>query len=279
MKNVVRQQQLLALVPFFLIFTVVLAPTADAQTLHALLVIMDDDPTIGNTVVIDQKRIENLLIHIKNKRVCSVKTVVLLRSEGVATTDQMKKWLQNIRPGSNDIVFVYYSGHGAMAENGETFIVTQGGVFYRKDLVKAMGRVRNCRLKILITDACNSSVREPTAEPPGLSTTLGSALKDLFLEHKGFLHLTAATEGEYAWGDSRRGGWFTSPLVATILESPDPNRDGFVSWEEVFEEAKKRTMALFAASEPYFSPELKAKLKRRGITSQRPKYYSLPTKE
>ena len=44
MKIVVRQQHLLVLVLFLLTFTVVFASTADAQTIHVLLVIMDDDP-------------------------------------------------------------------------------------------------------------------------------------------------------------------------------------------------------------------------------------------
>ena len=253
-------------------------PPAAAQTLHALLVIMDDDPTIGDSVVIDQKRVSNLLLQLQNQGVCSVKKKVLLSSQDLATTDQVKKWLREVRPGSNDVVFVYYSGHGAMIENMETFIALQGGSLLRKDLVETMARARDCRLKILITDACSSAVRVPV-EDAFANPTLKSTLRNLFIEHKGFLHLTAATEGEYAWGDTRRGGWFTNPLVKTILEEwPDPNGDNFVSWKDVFESAKKKTMQFFAESEPRFSAELKADLRARGITSQTPKYYSLPTR-
>ena len=131
-------------------------------------------------------------------------------------------------------------------------------------------------MKILITDSCSSAVN---VQNPTLNPDLRSTLRNLFVEHKGFLHLAAATEGEYAWSNSRRGGWFTSSLVDTIYEFPDPNGDNFVSWEEVFKETKKKTMSLYDRAYPNFDQERRSDLQRRGITSQTPRYYgTLPEK-
>lgn len=255
----------------FVFFT----PDVVAQKVHALLVIMDGEADIGTSVDIDRKRVEKLLSDIQNKNVCRVKINVLESSANTATANRAKQWIKDVRPADNDVLFVYYSGHGGMLRN-ETFIVTQGNVLFRKELVKAMERAPNCRLKILIVDACSNAV---DAENPTLNPDLRSTLTNLFVEHKGFLNLAAATEGEYAWSNDRRGGWFTSSLIETIYEYPDPNGDNFVSWEEVFKATKKKTMDLFSRAYPHFDAERKDDLRRRNITSQTPRYYgTLPKK-
>lgn len=242
---------------------------AAAQEIHALLVIRNDEADIGISVDIDRKRVENMLTDIQGKNVCRVSKRVLNGNQNMATADRMKRWIKNVRPGSDDVIFVYYSGHGAMVD-GETFIGTQGGILYRKELVKFMKEAPDCRLKILITDACSSNVN---VSNPSLNPDLRSTLKNLFVEHKGFLHLTAASEGEYAWSNDRRGGWFTSSLIETIYQFPDPNGDNFVSWEEVFKATKKKTQDLFDRAYQNFDAERRADLLTRGITSQTPRYY------
>lgn len=275
----IRWVYLLGFGLFLLIPIGMFTPAADAQTIHSLLVIMDADASIGPSVAADMKKVENLLRDINAKRVCHVEKTVLRSRVDTATADEIKRWLKNVRPGSDDVVFVYFSGHGGMLNN-KTYIALQGNILYRSELVRDMESARNCRLKILITDACSSEVGRES--PPTLNPTLESALRDLFVLHKGFLHLSAATEGEYAWGTSPNpqgrggGGFFTLSLVNTIYEYPDPDGNGFVSWKEVFEATKKKTMALFDTAYPHFSAEKKADLRDRDITSQTPKYYALP---
>lgn len=275
--RIVEWQLLLKLWAFLLMLTIVLIPAADAQTIHALLVIMDGDASIGPGVAGSRRQIENLLRDIERKDVCRVEKSVLKSTEDEATSDRVKRWIKDVRPDSNkDVVFVYFAGHGGMLNN-RTFIALQGGILYRDELVRAMEQAQTCRLKILITDSCSNDVE---VRPPSLNPTLESALKNLFVEHKGFLHLAAATEGEYAWvvvpgpdSTSGGGGYFTTSLVQTIYEYPDNNNDDFVSWQEIFNATKKKTMGLFDAAYPGFSDERKADLRQRGITSQTPKYY------
>ena len=271
----VRLQRWLLLVPFLLIFAAVFTSIADANpTIHALLVIMDADASIGPSVAIDKQKIKGLLQEIKDKRVCDVQTSTLLSTKSTATVVRIKRWLNKVRPVSDDVVFVYFSGHGGMLKDRGTYIALQGDILFRKELVKAMNQAKDCRLKILITDNC-SSLPESQVELQA-APSLEAAFRHLFVEHKGFLHLTAASEGEYAWGHSRRGGWFTSSLIDTIYERPDPNDDGFVSWKEVFQETRKKTMKLFEDAYPRFSVKRKQDLRKRGIRSQTPKSYSFP---
>ncbi len=274
--RVVRWQRELKVWIFLLILTLALIPAADAQTIHALLVIMDSDASIGPGVAGSMRQIENLLRDIERRDVCRVEKRVLKSTEDRATPNRVERWIKDVRlDSSKDVFFVYFAGHGGM-RNNRTFIALQGGILYRDELVRMM-EAQACRLKILITDSCSNTVE---IDPPSLSPTLESALKNLFVEHKGFLHLSAATEGEYAWVVVPRpqrtyggGGYFTTSLIQTIYAYPDDNNDNFVSWQEIFHATQRKTMGLFDALYPRLSPERKADLRQRGITSQTPKYY------
>ncbi|MDE0555770.1 MAG: caspase family protein [Candidatus Poribacteria bacterium] len=184
-----------------------------------------------------------------------------------------------MRVEPNDVVFIYYAGHGGMNANKETFLATEGKYLYRRELVNALESVELPRLICLITDCCSSLVQ--SAIEPSLQSSrsgarpAGEVLRNLFLEHKGFLHLTSATEGQYAWSNVRNGGWFTMSLVNAMQTDPDGNRDRFLSWEEVFVRTRENTERLF--SQTTFTAAQQAKMRQLGITSQTPKAYALPT--
>ena len=264
---------------------------SDPQTtVHALLVIMDDDPKIG--CIVDQFYIENLLASVDKMKECTVQTKTLLASEGSATRLQIQEWLSKVYPVSDDVIFIYYSGHGGMNnwEEKKTYLATLGNYTYRDDLVTLIKTATAAaRLQMLITDCCSN-----TSEPPPIQVDQASAAassvtvwKNLFLEHTGFLHITGATEGQFSfgaapapnalpetWKASGYGGTFTRSLIAAIDEHPDTDSDGFVHWGEVFELAMKKTEHIYRIT--LFSDETREAINRLRITSQTPKAYSLP---
>ena len=263
----------------FLLSTTVCVTTADGQTVHALLIVMDADPSIGRNVRVDKKRIQQLLDSVENEISFNVERTTLLSSEDKATREGILEWVRNIRVDPNDVIFIYYAGHGGMNANKETFLATEGKYLYRKELVNTLESVKLPRLTCLITDCCSSLVQ--SALEPNLQSSrsgarpAGEVLKNLFLEHKGFLHLTSATEGQYAWSNILTGGWFTMGLVNAMQSDPDENRDRFLSWEEVFVKVRESTEKLF--EQTTFTAEQLAKMRQLGITSQTPKAYALPT--
>ena len=155
--NTIKFVHIYAFLALLLSFTVSVT-AADAQTVHALLIIMDDDDKIGKSVDIDRKRMKQLLGVVQNE-IGEVKTTTLLSSKDTATRDEVLSWVQNINAESNDIVFIHYSGHGGMNPNGETFLVTEGKWLFRAELVNALERVKLPRLTLLITDCCSSLVQ------------------------------------------------------------------------------------------------------------------------
>ena len=254
-------------------------PVAEGQTVHALSIVMDDDPSVGPNVRVDKKRIQHILDSVQNELSWDVERTDLLSSEDTATRAEILEWIKNIRANPNDVVFIYYAGHGGMNRNKETFLATEGQYLYRKELVNALENVKLPRLTCLITDCCSSLVQsalDPTLQSSRSGArAAGVVLKNLFLEHKGFLHLTSATEGQYAWSSVVSGGWFTLSLINAMETDPDGNRDRFLSWEEVFVKARENTEKLFAQST--FTAEQQARMRQLGITSQTPKAYALPT--
>lgn len=288
-----------------LIFAVVSASApvqAEARTLHALLIIMDADRTLSEQSQMNQQRMEDFLNNIKaslayKKVDCAVKIDTLLSSadhpqKGV-TSNNILTWLQNVCPEHDDTVLVYYTGHGKADTHGakELYLLLPHGNFYRNQLVKAMERLQ-CRLKILITENCSSgpSVAASTNLDTQLhkfdvnkgadSPDLGDTFRHLFIEHKGFLDLTSASEGELSFGNRTEGGWFTLAFVKAIcrLNNLDQNpQDGFVSWSEVFAASRLKTMALFDRHIQHATGQhlqgAKWRLRQMGQTTQRPKYF------
>lgn len=276
--------QLTLSILFLMVAGLLFLPNANAETVHALLVIMDDDKTVGDGMKVNQEKVETLLAAVALDKSYYVDTTVYLSSRNQTRKNNVLNWISDIRPARDDVVFVYYGGHGGMVSNTDqrTFLQLTDGRFYRSELKGAVEGV-SCRLKILITDACSNGPAPAGASVQSykIQTVGRSHIRNLFDEHEGFLHATAATEGEFAWCHTTFGSFFTSSLMEVIASTSDTNRDGFVAWDEVLALAKADTQILF--KQAYDAGSFKAAdvqaIKDRGITSQTPKVYSFPQRK
>ena len=274
--------KMLVVLTVLLGFAVVFTLAAEAQTIYALLVIMDGDPVNYQQYEKSSKLILNLLQAVQNKRVCDVNITSFNSGSNNAqewpTRARILKWVREVRPGRNDAIFIYYVGHGArdiLADDnvfGGTFFDLTGEYLFRKELVNTLrsSSAWQCRLKMLITDTCSTdtSIQTPTqflATSPATGYPKERVYRQLFVEHKGFLHITSATEGEYSWGDSTNGGWFTNGLVRSINSHADALSYKFVDWNEVLTDAQTEVNE--------FIEQHKEKV---GYKFQHPKAYSLP---
>ena len=281
-------------------FITVSAATASAQDIHVLIASDDVDPMMGEQYEADKQKIvrlmeNNVVSMLEKERLGTTISIdELLSSDDELTADNILGWLRRVNPGPDDVVFVYFSGHGGADIEGakERFLRVQnvqGGNLYRKELVKIMEGL-NCRLKILITETGSSG---PQGTKPrrstntrrfvGVSThtplTQTDVLRQLFFEHKGFLNLTATRLGHFAIGNINDGGWFTEALIKGMLppdlSEVDRNpQDGFVSWEEVFELTKEYLNKHYKANESNFSPLSRESLQQRNQTTQIPEVLS-----
>lgn len=248
--------------------------STNAQTTHALVILMDSDVNISESVIRDGETVQKSLGVLQSENISQLNMTIMRSSERKVTTSDMIEWIGNIDPSDNDVVMVYYSGHGFIDDQNKHFVTfEEGDTIARTDIISRLKEI-NCRLQILITDSCSNLVSLPTpvtASPRSVGERQDKDYyKDLFIEHSGLLDITAASEGEYAWGDGKLGGYFTSSLFSAFKGN---GRD-FRTWNDVFSDAKDGVMQKF--SQTQFSPTDIRRIQSKGIKGQNPKAYILP---
>lgn len=251
----------------------VFVSTVSAQDMHVLMVIDDANAMSGRGHELDEHRIEALMQDYVKPMLkaedpgAKVNIEALRASDNTLIMENIFDWFRNLNPGPNDVVFVYFSGPGGVDERKpphERFLSVSTQILYRKELAKAVEEL-NCRLKILITETANGRISQ--ALPPYHYFRSEKHLKQLFLEHRGFLNLTSARLGFIALGDDVHGGYFTRVLIDRMMSQSikDVDLDGndFLSWEEVFEGTKKDLDILYQKNAHTF-PRLRRRLQERG---------------
>ena len=257
---------------------------ADAQKVHACLILLGNDPdqTYRTSVDINQEAMFGLmeiLSHNAEVRVTLMKSepgrsgkvrdIHFVNTEikkdehpkqlGIIKPAQVTQWIRNLKVGSSDTVFVYFNGHGKVDRYGRhQLLFDKKGKQLARDVVLEALQEKPCQLKMLITDTCSEVKRgthpaggdalarygDPEAKPQFYA-------QNLFLEHIGILDITAtspeirtASDTDKAYGDAQVGGFFTYALTTALLPDADTNGDDFLSWKEAFAATKKGTKQL-----------------------------------
>lgn len=246
---------------------------ANAETLHALLVIMDTHPRLGTAMQANEANITHLLRIIERESGMQIQKKRLRESRKEARIANIRDWLNTIRLHADDVLFLYFSGPGKAlgTQPAEEYLDLQDGRFYQSDLRKDMQNAATCRLKLLVTDRCDDIVEIPEDQHPHAPADTVK-IDALFRKHQGFLHLTSATGNEFGWADAREGGLLTHAFLHTIDADVHAN-----TWKALFKDIQETTDELFQAAYPNLSVYTKALIKERGIKHQTPKAYSLPT--
>ena len=279
-------------------------PSADAQKVHALLIILGNDRNIRVSVEKNESSIQTLLRQVSEN--CEVQMTIMKsetetigkitrmtlsnarttniteQKQDIIKAKQVVEWIRGLETKGEDTILIYYSGHGSMDAVGTHILNFDPEVtndFVSRDGLRKQLEQKQGRLKMLITDTCSNRVQTP---PPiarvyaKVQSRERRYTKNLFLEHSGFLDITAASEGQYAWGNDEIGGYFTVSLIGSFTADTDANQDGFLSWNEVSDVTRRKTQKLF--SETAFLPHNQRKLDEASQESQTPTKYSLPVR-
>ena len=283
------------------------ALSAEAQEVHALLIILGNDAVTRDSVNKNEESLKNLLRLVSQE--CTVHLTVMKsvdestgtvvtqtfpstgagriqpQNQGIITATQVVQWLRDLQPNPADTVLVYYSGHGAMDALNEHILQFDPEV--TNDLIARKGlrgllEEKPARLKMLITDTCRNTTEVPK-QKVALAQVQGKNrryIKDLFLEHTGTLDIAAASPGQFAWGNNTIGGYFTAALIEscspTLADLADRNKDGFLEWREVFSVCISETESLFTNAE--FTSADRRSLDQAQQTTQKPVAHSLPAR-
>lgn len=165
--------------------------------------------------------------------------------------DVIVNHFRDIRSGPNDVLLFYYTGHGATFEGQGHVLTTSHGNLLR-DTLRAQMSAKRPRLCVILTDCCSSLVkrrREPPAPgAPAPPDQVSRLFQCLFLDHQGIVDVTSSSFGEISWSGQGTGGLFTRALTSAMgaeIAAVDSDKDGFVTWTELFENVRHDTQTAF----------------------------------
>jgi hypothetical protein len=228
--------------------------------LHFICVAATNDPRIGYSV---QKDVMNISSQIRD-----VATFLNLGLNYVEVSGAkfgkagVESAIANLKPAANDIVIFYYSGHGYSAEGKAEeqypqFDLRQSrfddilvATLNASDVLSKI-KAKSARLNLVITDCCNSNLGLLKPEGKNYALTTKSLMSweksfcyDLFMKSKGSIIATAAKKGQYAYGNTDVGGYFTSNLITAMEKYLSKFQTSTPTWQQIISEAQTSTVTL-----------------------------------
>lgn len=190
---------------------------------------------INDGVSADKVMVENMFLSNYSKQSWGVDLIREVVDGENATKQNILNRFEEfvLTVGPEDTLYVHFSGHGIILDpaSGEQFLQGVDEELFSRKLWAEKIEQLPCKLKILITDCCSTY-------PEGFVVAEGDDrvepwqnLYSLFLEHEGFVNITAASPGQPAYG-TEFGGFLTINL--------DSDMQRFPTWEKVFAHASER---------------------------------------
>ena len=223
-----------------------------SQSLHAIVFCNTLDIGIGCDV--DEENILNELAIIAGETNLIYKPYV--RHGEDCTKENLQKIINELDCTSDDVVFMYYSGHGAhsaqqMNEPFPQLCMKYDNTGYQSEFisVKAVDGLisrKNPRLSIIITDCCNDTTS--SLLPRGLAsmdsatkatTNSINALQNLFVKSKGNVKMTGAKLTQSSYGGPN-GGDFTNAFIKVLANIEEGA--SAADWETLAKETRKLTL-------------------------------------
>jgi len=222
------------------------AAHADGQTLWAVVVTDTADPNIGTSVDIDRRNVESLLGEIAEESGLGLQIQSI--SGKFLSGQQLVAALNKIHPGSDDVVFFYFSGHGTrdMDSKDPWPLLAVGDDLVPFHTVLSVLDSANPRLVIALADACNRNVDDDGVGAIEVADNSADKLwsyKSLFADTKGYFVATASSPGELSTTIDERGSAFTKSFV-TAMEYAMKSAGG--TWNTVRDIATQPIMVMFS---------------------------------
>ncbi|WP_373718777.1 caspase family protein [Bacteroides heparinolyticus] len=217
-------------------------------TLHLMTVINTEVNDIGQACERDYFNILNEMKGISKTLGIRLKTYAVMGD--AYSRDNVVRTLNSLQPGSDDIVFFIYSGHGFRFDNQTSKypcfdLTTSQYDDVEDDNYLQMSDIYNeicgkeARLNIVLSDCCNTpiGVEAPYREVGTLFSRSSNnysvkRLGQLFLQARGSLISTAASPGETSVCDMT-GGYFTLSFIRSLRKEINAVNQQSVSWENI----------------------------------------------
>ncbi len=212
---------------------------------------------IGNTEYIDLglaqltapgKDAEDFAQVLKDQDIGAFDNVkVLLNQLSSTVSEAIDEFFDQKKP--DDLLVLYFSGHGVRDELGSLYLAVQNTIRSRlrstaikSDYIREVMDQSRSRRQVLILDCCNSgAVAQGTKAAAGVSIGTASAFEGGY----GRIILTASDSTQFAWeGDKVIGetdnSLFTHYLVEGLKGDADTDGDGRITVDELYDYAYEK---------------------------------------
>jgi hypothetical protein len=222
---------------------------AEAEKLHAILLVAGADEGIGNADLHDVAAMRHILEQTlggkANQLVIHDLTGKNPKTKKFYSGPEILKFVEGLKVGENDNVLIFHSGHGGIEDRKKPeeshVLFVDGGSINRKQLTKAAQDLKP-RAVIMLTDCCSSytsSVALMEAAPP----LNKKSVRNLMLRPVGLVSVTAAEDGTIAQANYRgenpadAGSAFTVALTRLWYNTEVT----YTSWRQFFPKLRDET--------------------------------------
>jgi hypothetical protein len=221
-------------------------------TMHFIMAAATLDETIGESVETDLKLAEPEFKRFAEQMNVGYKEHLI--SGRQFNKKNILKAINDVHPGSNDIVVFIYSGHGFRFDDDKddypNMCLTYEGLETKEDYlgvseVYDMLSKKNARLTIVLSDCCNSKlgVNRREIESSALCSRGNKSydlkkLERLFLNSSGSLKVTAAKAGQVALCDAK-GGFLLTSFLNNIHSSVSAVSNTEPSWKKIVDNSRE----------------------------------------
>jgi|GEM_PF-973926 len=262
-----------------------LPPLKIKPTMHFIMVVNNADKKIGVSCSKDQEKLDRELSAIARTLGIPYKPYFIYCANDL-TKVKLQTRLNEVAPGTNDIIIFSYSGHGSRwADQKDPYPfmnlwVTPSFSYEPKDQeelsqikqqvnINSLGlseayqiiTKKQARLNVVLGDLCNTSIGVPRPVNPESYVTFGHRdgsnflirdtlkLRRLFIDATGNLLSAAARADEAASGNSTSGGYYTTSFVDALREAAS-FRASTPSWEGIINKTIANALVYRQKAEP-----------------------------
>ena len=210
----------------------------DPGTLRSIIIADTQDIEIGYSCASDAYRLEKSLQAVGSQLRLGTDITVLDKRKCHRT--DVEKWIHSLTPGGNDVVMVFYAGHGHEDQSGSHLpvLILRDGEVRGAALQEEIDRLP-CKLSVVVFDCCNLLPEGFYPKKRHLYPVIHknrrlARLKPLFFQCNASITMCAARTGELAWG-GQNGGFLTTGFLRAMK---DPSQTGVISWRRILTRAK-----------------------------------------
>ncbi len=192
------------------------------------------------------------------------------------TREELKKNLDKLQVGPQDVIVFYYFGHGfRYSDNNSRFpicFVGKNGVDHPRDAALPLTDIyqqlttKGARLTLVFAECCNNEIGVPApvdsyiaSTPMSVNFASKDRYKELFLKQSGSILLASSDEDQASWATST-GGYFLDSFLDAFQYHVSNQNQMPPSWDTLLKDTQGRVKKLAKAKdrvqEPIFSIQL-----------------------